>query len=212
MKLTDLSVDRSITAMMIFVFILVLGFVSYSKLSLDLLPDIEFPIAAVITEYEDVGPKEIESSVTRPIEEYVSGVNNIDTVASISKEGISMIRVKFVWGTDMGLAISDVRERLDIAKQMLPEDVDTPLVMKFDMSMMPIMFISVFGTRDISFLREYAEDNLENMFEQIDGVASAKTYGGQRNEVKVELEKNRLDAYNIRINSVVSILRMENRD
>jgi HAE1 family hydrophobic/amphiphilic exporter-1 len=210
MKLSDLSVNRSITAMMIFVALLVLGFVSYSKMSLDFYPDIEFPVAVVITDYPDVGPKEVESIVTRSIEESLAGINNVETISSTSKEGSSLVVVQFVWGTEMSSAVSDIRERIDILKGLFPDDVETPIVFKFDVSMMPIMVLSVSGGRDISFLREYAEDNLENLFEQIDGVAAARVSGGEKNEIKVELVKNRIDAYGITIDRVVQVLKIEN--
>lgn len=210
MKITELSVNRPITAMMVFVALIVLGYVGYSKMPLDLLPDIEFPIVAVITEYKGVGPKEIESTVTRPLEESLAGINNIDTITSTSKEGMSMIRVQFIWGTDMSLAVSDIRERVDIVKKFLPDGIETPIVLKFDVSMMPIMVLSVSGSRDPSYLREYAEDNLKNLLEQIDGVASATVVGGQKREIRVELVKNRMEAYDLGIETVVSMVGLEN--
>ncbi|MBN1534380.1 MAG: efflux RND transporter permease subunit [Spirochaetes bacterium] len=210
MKITELSVNRPVTAMMIFVALLALGYVGFSKMSLDLLPDIEFPIAAVITEYEGVGPKEIESTVTRTLEESIASINNIDTISSTSKEGSSMIKVQFTWGTDMGLAVSDIRERVDIVKKYLPEGVETPIVLKFDVSMIPIMVLSVSGKRDPSFLREYAEDNLQSMLEQVDGVATATVQGGQEREVRVELVKNRMEAYGLSIDTVVAMVGLEN--
>ncbi len=211
MKLTNLSVDRPITAMMFFVGVVVLGFVSYSKMALDLFPDIEFPVAAVILEYPGVGPKEIESAVSRPIEETLASINNIENITSVSKEGSAMVIVKYVWGTDMSLAVSDMREKIDIVKKFLPEDIETPVVMKFDMSMMPILMLSLSGKNKTSAeLREYAEDELKSMIERVDGVASAGVMGGEKTEVKVELIKNRMDAYGITIDSVINILRMEN--
>ncbi|MBP7583038.1 MAG: efflux RND transporter permease subunit [Spirochaetes bacterium] len=210
MKITELSVNRPITAMMVFVALIALGYVGFSKMSLDLFPDIEFPVAAVITGYSDVGPKEIESTVTRPLEQSIAGINNIDTISSTSKEGTSMIKVQFAWGTDMSLAVSDIRERVDIIKKFLPEGVDTPIVLKFDVSMIPIMVLSVSGKREASFLREYAEDNIQNMLEQVDGVASAYVQGGQKREVRVELIKNRMEAYGLSIETVVSTVGLEN--
>ncbi|HPI12993.1 MAG TPA: efflux RND transporter permease subunit [Spirochaetota bacterium] len=210
MKITEMSVNRPITAMMIFVALIVLGYVGFSKMPLDLLPDIEFPIAAVITEYKGVGPKEIESTVTRRLEESLAGINNIDYITSTSKEGMSLIGVRFIWGTDMSLAVSDIRERIDIIKKFLPEGIETPVVLKFDVSMMPIMVLSVSGSKDSSYLREYAEDNLKNLLEQIDGVASAVPIGGQKREVRVELVKNRMEAYDISIETVVGMVGLEN--
>ncbi|MBN2402708.1 MAG: efflux RND transporter permease subunit, partial [Spirochaetes bacterium] len=210
MKLTDLSVNRSVTAIMAFVALMVLGFVSYSKMALDLFPEIEFPVAVVITEYENVGPKEVESTVTRPLEEALAGINNVDTITSTSKEGMSMVTVQFTWGTDMGLAVSDMRERIDMIKGMLPDDVDAPIVIKFDTSMFPIMVLAVSGSRDLSFVRKYAEDTIKSLIEQTDGVASAYVAGGEDEEVKVELIKNRMDAYNLSIEKIIQILAVEN--
>jgi len=210
MKITDLSVNRNIASIMLFVGVIVLGFVSYSKMPLDLFPDIEFPVAVVITEYPEVGPKEIESTITRPMEEAVAGINNVESVTSRSDEGISIVMVKFVWGTDMALGVSDIREKVDIIKGFYPDGVETPVVLKFDMSMMPIMVLAVSGERDISRIREYSEDTLKNLLEQVDGVASAGIRGGYKNEVKVELVRNRMEAYGISIDQVVNILRMEN--
>ena len=191
MKITDISVNRPITAMMFFVALVVLGFVSYSKMSLDLMPDIEFPIVAVMTEYKGVGPKEIESTVTRPLEEILSSINNVEFISSVSKEGNSMIMVRFIWGTEMITAVADMREKIDIIKNYFPEDVGTPIVLKFDMSMMPIIALSLSGKNKSSAqLKEYAEDELKNLIEKIDGVARAVVDGGETMEVKVELIKN----------------------
>jgi len=210
MKLTDISVQRPITITMLYIGIIVVAIVSYVKIPLDLFPDIEFPVAVVFTEYPNVGPKEIESTVTRPLEEALSSVNNIDTITSTSKEGLSMIVAKFTWGTDMGLAVSDMRERIDIRKRFLPDDVENPVVLKFDTSMMPVVMLSVTGPKDLAYVKKYAEDNLKNLFEQTDGVAAAYVSGGQSYEVKVELIKNRIDAYKLTIDQIIQLLAAEN--
>jgi HAE1 family hydrophobic/amphiphilic exporter-1 len=199
-----------VTAIMVFVVLIVLGFVSYSKMPLDLYPEIEFPYAIVITGYPNVGSKEVESNVTRPLEESLAGINNVDEITSTSKEGISLVSIKFTWGTDMSLAVADMRERIDIVKGFLPDEVDTPIVLKFDTSMIPIMVLSVSGSTDLSYLRKYAEDTLKSLIEQTDGVASANVIGGQDEEVQVELIKNRMDAYNLSIDRLIQILAMEN--
>ncbi|MGB4269476.1 MAG: efflux RND transporter permease subunit [Spirochaetota bacterium] len=210
MKLTDISVQRPITITMLYIGIIVVAIVSYVKIPLDLFPDIEFPVAVVFTEYPNVGPKEIESTVTRPLEEALSSVNNIDTITSTSKEGLSMIIAKFTWGTDMGLAVSDMRERIDIRKRFLPSEVENPVVLKFDVSMMPVVMLSVTGPKDLAYVKKYAEDNLKSLFEQTDGVAAAYVSGGQSYEVKVELIKNRIDAYKLTIDQIIQLLAAEN--
>lgn len=210
MKLTEISVNRYITSIMVFIAIGVLGYVSFSKMPLDLYPDIEFPVAVVILQYPDVGPKEVESTVTRPVEETLASINNLDSIVSTSKEGIAVVTMKFVWGTDMGLAVSDIRERIDIIKGYLPAEVETPIVLKFDMSMIPVMVLSVSSRRDALWVREYAEDFLKNQFERIDGVASAQVMGGAEKEVHVELVKSRMDAYGITVESLANIVALEN--
>ncbi|MCX8125099.1 MAG: efflux RND transporter permease subunit, partial [Spirochaetes bacterium] len=210
MKITDISVQRPITTVMLYIAIIVVAIISYVKIPLDLFPDIEFPVVVVFTEYPNVGPKEIESTVTQPLEEAIASVNNIDTITSTSKEGLSMIVAKFVWGTDMGLAVSDIRERIDIRKRFLPEDVKNPVVLKFDVSMMPIIMLSVTGPKDLAYVKKYAEDNLKSLFEQTDGVAAAYVSGGQSYEVKVELIKNRIDAYKLTIDQIIQLLAAEN--
>ncbi len=210
MKLTDISVNRSITSIMISITLIILGFVSLRKMPLDLFPDIEFPVAMILTEYKDVGPKEIETNVTRVIEESVSAINNVDKVTSTSQEGMSIVRIEFTWGNDMTLAMADIRERLGMLKRFLPEGIEQPIVFKFDVSMWPIMTIGIKSNKNLSEIREYAEDDLKNLFEQVDGVASCQIWGGYENEIKIELNKNRMDAYNLSINTIVNILRMEN--
>lgn len=210
MKLTDISVNRYITAIMVFIAVGVLGYVSFSKMPLDLYPDIEFPVAVIILQYPDVGPKEVESTLTRPVEETLASVNNLDTIVSTSKEGMAVITMKFVWGTDMSLAVSDIRERIDIIKGYLPEEVETPIVLKFDMSMIPVMMLSVSGPRDSLWIKEYSEDNLKNQFERIDGVASAMVLGGEEKEVHVELIRSRMDAYGITVDTLAGVVALEN--
>ncbi len=210
MRLSDLSVNRAVFAAMLFIGLTVIGGVSYSKMAIDLFPDIEYPVAIIITEYEDVGPKEVESTVTRPLEEAVAGINNIETLSSQSFEGVSLVTVEFAWGTDMGAGVADIREKLDLIKQALPNEVGTPMVLKFDVSMMPILIIAVTGERSIQDIRNYAEDHLKSRFEQVDGVATADVIGGYEDEVKVELDRNRMDAYGISIDTITQVLFLEN--
>lgn len=210
MKLTDISVNRSVTSIMLSVALIILGLVSVRKMPLDLYPDIEFPMAMILTEYSDVGPKEIETNVTRVIEESVSSVNNVEKIFSTSQEGLSLIRIQFTWGNDMALAIADIREKLDMIKNYLPDGIEQPIVLKFDTSMLPIMVLGVKSTKNLSEIREYAEDNIKNLLEQVDGVASSQVWGGYENEIKIELNKNRMDAYRLSIDQIVNLLRMEN--
>ncbi|MBN1501436.1 MAG: efflux RND transporter permease subunit [Spirochaetes bacterium] len=210
MKLSELSVNRSITSIMLFIGIIVLGFVSLSKTPLDLFPEIDYPVVVVITDYTGAGPKEVESSITRMIEESFAGINNVEEISSTSKEGSSMVMVKFAWGTDMAGGVSDLRERLDIIKKFFPDGAETPIVIKFDVSLMPIMTLVISGDKSSAMLRDYAENDLKNSIEKIDGVASANVEGGSKYEVRIDLIKNRLEAYGLNVDSIIRILQIEN--
>lgn len=212
MKITDISVSRPVTVSILYIGIIILSVVSYYFIELDFFPDVEFPIAVVYVEYENVGPKEIENSVTKPLEEAVGSVNNVDYVTSISKEGMSSITIKFQWGTDMVEAVADIRERIDMVRSRLPEGIENPVTVKFDISMLPIMGLAITGERERSYIKKYAEDNIKNLIEQTDGVASAQVVGGEDLEAKVELIKSRMDAYRLSIDQIIQTLALENQN
>ena len=174
MNLSDLALKRRVTTFMVFIAIVMIGLFSLSRLSIDLLPDIEFPTLTVATSYEGASPKEVELLITEPIEQSVSTVQNIEEVTSTSSEGSSSVRVSFVWGTDMTEAADDVRERLD--RLLLPDDATKPQVWKFDASAFPIMFLGLSGNMPLDKIRKYADDEIKHRFEQIEGVAAAWYY------------------------------------
>ncbi len=139
MNLPEFSVRRRIAITMLILIITLFGLVSYSGLGLDLLPDLEFPFVSVVTTYEGVGSEEIETLITKPIEEAVSTVEGIKEVSSVTVEGISSVYCEFQWGTNLDFAAQDVREKISWIEDFLPEDADTPMVLKFDVSDMPIL-------------------------------------------------------------------------
>jgi AcrB/AcrD/AcrF family. len=146
MGIVDLSIKHPVTVWMCILIVIILGVVSLTMIPLDLLPNINLPMAAVITNYSGAGPEEVESMVTQNLESALASVNNVDSIQSMSQEGTSIIMVSFNEGTDMDAATAQMRERLDMIKGMLPSDVSTPTVMKLDPSMMPVMIMSVSAT------------------------------------------------------------------
>src|SRR6056297_270501 len=121
MRISDFSIRRNITTIMIILLVVLLGFISMSRLSIDLLPNINFPGAAIVTEYSGVSPEEVESLVTKPLENSISTVTNIKSITSTSNSGQSIIVSEFNWGTDMDFAALDMREKIDLVKGYLPE-------------------------------------------------------------------------------------------
>ncbi|AEM21045.1 putative acriflavin resistance protein [Brachyspira intermedia PWS/A] len=191
---------------------LILGVVSLSKLAVDFLPDMELPYITVSTEYENAGPEEVEKSVTRIVENAVATVSDINTITSTSEEGKSSVFIEFNWGTDLAVATADVREAIDGIKNSLPDDADSPTVLKFSTDMTPIMEIAFFGTDNLGALYTLIDNQILNKIEQASGVARAEIRGGLKSEMKVDLVLNRLHAYGIDINSIVSLLSSENQN
>lgn len=210
MNLPQFSVNRRVTITMMVLIIVLLGFISLSKLGLDLLPDIEYPVVSVMTTYPGAAPQEIEEQVTRPVEESLSMVSGVKSVNSNSEEGVSVVMVEFEWGTNLDFAAQDIRDRISLIKDWLPEDVSTPLVLKFDLSMMPVVFYGVIGDCSLRELRKTLEESVKDKIERIDGVASCMVMGGQGREINISIDKTKLVAHNLGLSQVISALRATN--
>lgn len=210
--LIETSVKRPVTVFMGIVAILILGFVSLSRLAVDFLPSMELPYISVSTEYDNAGPEEVEKSITRLIESAVSTVNNVKTITSSSKEEASSVFIEFNWGSDLPTATADIREALDRVKGSLPDDAETPRVFKFSTDMIPIMEIAFYGTDNLAALYNLADNQIVNKIEQAAGVARAEVRGGLQSQIKVDVDLNRLQAYGLNINSIVSLLATENQN
>ena len=186
------------------------GVIAFTRIGIDMMPDLEYPFVSVITTYEGVASEDIENLVTRPIEEAISTVKRVSTVRSISKEGVSVVMVEFEWGTLLDFAAQDVRDKISWLADILPEDTDSPMVVKFNMSDMPILFYGITGMDDTIKLRKYLKDNIKTRIERLDGVASCWISGGLEREINVFVDRDRLSAYNLSISQVIETLKREN--
>lgn len=212
MSIPRLAIQRPVTMFMISFVIVLLGAISLTRLPVDLMPDMEFPSITVRVGYPGVGPLEMEELVTRPIEQSVSAVAGLERVESTSSEGSSVVRLNFVWGTDLNEAADDVRTRVDRVRGRLPEDADPPIIFKFDSNAMPIMGIGVEGDYDAVTLRELAENDLSPRLERVPGVASVTIDGGLRRQIQVNLSREKITAMNLSPDRVIQILRTENQN
>lgn len=212
MSIPRIAIQRPVTMFMISFVILLLGIISLSRLPVDLMPDTEFPSITVRVNYPGVGPLEMEELVTRPIEQTVSAVAGLERVESTSSEGSSMVRLNFVWGTNLSEAADDVRTRIDRVRGRLPEDADPPNIFKFDSNSMPIMGIGVEGDYDAVTLREIAQNDLSTRLERVPGVASVTIDGGLRRQILVDLSREKITALNLAPDRIVQILRTENQN
>ena len=210
MKLPEFGVRRPVFTTMIFLGLVVLGVASLVQLPIDLLPKIELPTMTVVTIYPGASPEDIETKVTKVIEEQVSTTPSIKEVTSISEENISAVTIRFEWGTDMDEAAADVRQRLDIAERMLPEDVEKPMLIKMDPSMMPIIAFGVTAKESYPKLRHLIEKKFCDPLKRVPGVAMTLVIGGPEREIQIDVDRGRLEAYHLSISQITGILAAEN--
>jgi HAE1 family hydrophobic/amphiphilic exporter-1 len=213
MKLSKFSIRRPVSISMMILIVVVFGAISFFRIPVDFLPEMEFPVAFVMTTYAGAAPEETENLVTKWIEESVNTVDNIKKVSSFSQEGMSAVVVEFNWGTNMDFATQDMREKIDMASMYLPDDVDKPIVMKFDPSNIPVIWMGVSSNQMSSLeLRKYADDVLKDQFERVKGVAAAYLYGGDKREILIDVDMNKLEAYGISLDLIKNNLRMGNKN
>ena len=197
MSLSDLSIRRPVATAMTFLAIIVVGSVSFYYLPVDLLPEIEYPRVTVYTNYGNVGPEEMESIITDPVSNAVSSVPNVERMTSQSEEGESRVNLEFAQGTDLNAAANDVRAALDRIRDDLPVEAEPPGIWKFDPNSQEIVGIAVESSRDMESLTRLLERNLGKQFEQIPGVGTLNIRGGIYRQIRVNIDRDRLKAYDL---------------
>ncbi len=217
MQLIDFAIRRRVTIVMCTVAIALFGLVSLTRLKVNLLPDLSYPTITIRTELAGAAPLEVETLVTRPVEEAVSIIRNVRQVRSVSRAGQSDVILEFVWGTDMDVAGIDVREKLDLLQ--LPLEAKRPLLLRFDPSSEPVLRLAFLEsgerTRDESVerlksMRRFAEDRLKPDLEAVEGSAAVKVSGGYEDEVQVLVDQQKLAQLGLSIDVVTRRIRAEN--
>lgn len=210
-QLPKIAVDRPITFIMVTIIVIGFGLFGLSRLSLNLYPDVSFPTITVYTTYDGVAPEDIETLITRPLEELVGSVSGLRQMRSLSSQGSSVIKLYFNWGTDLFIAQNDVRKQIDFARRLIPDDADQPIIFAYDPNQEPIMVLTLSSaTRSPVELRTIATQQLEQRFERIPGIASAETSGGLERQVNIWLSSDQMLSYNIDISTISNRLRQEN--
>jgi HAE1 family hydrophobic/amphiphilic exporter-1 len=212
MSLPDLSARRPVGTAMLYFCVAVLGVVSARQLAVDLMPEVDMPQVTVTTGYTGVAPEEIESLITRPIEQALSTIEGIDRLESTSAEGLSRVQARFTWGRNLDEAINDIREKIDQVRPVLPDDADPPSIFKFNLSDMPVAFLGLSGDGDVRRMRYLADEVLSRRLERVPGVAAVDVRGGRVREVQVLLDPSRLSALGISPREVSQALSRENRN
>lgn len=204
------AVGRPVTTTMVLVALVVFGLVALTRLPLALLPDLSYPSVTVRTEMPDAAPQEVEELLTRPVEELVSAVPGVVQVESVSREGISEVVLDFGWGTDMDRGLDDVREKLD--RVVLPTGVQRPVVLRYDPSQEPILRLALVSHESMrpAELWELADRRVKRALEKIPGVAAVQIHGGDKEEIRVELDPQRLSALRVTADEVAQAIRRDN--
>lgn len=211
MGIIKFAVKRPVAMIIIVSVVIILGFFALSRMTVDLVPEMEYPMAVVMTEYPGVGPEEVESQVSKPLEGSLNTLSNIEEIQSISTSGSSMIIVSFKWGTNLDTSINEIREKIGLIEGYLPSGVQKPMVIRMDPNMMPVMQIGINSdTMTLGQLQEIAEDVFEPRLSRITEVASVSITGGLQREVKVEVDPVKLINYGLTLSQVNQVLQAEN--
>ncbi|MBI3079530.1 MAG: efflux RND transporter permease subunit, partial [Deltaproteobacteria bacterium] len=206
------SLNNPIARFMSAIAIILLGLIAFSKLSVDLFPDITYPIVSVVTEYKGASPEDVEISISRPIEKIVSRIQNVKSVQSRSREGLSIIQVEFNWGTNLDTSATDIQNGVNQILSNLPKDADQPIIIKFDPSQISVITLALAGSMDEWKLRELAEDGIAPRIESLPGVAAANVFGGEIREIQVEAFRPRLEASGLALEHVIDAVKTSNVD
>ena len=195
---------------MLFLAVVLLGIISFVRLPIDLLPDVSYPRLVVYTSYPDVAPAEVERLITEQIEAQAAAVPGVEKVSSVSRDGVSLVTLRFAWGSDMDFAMLNVRERMDNIRDQLPETSERPRILRVDPESEPIMVLSVAGGADLWATKELAETVFRRRLEQLEGVAQAAVTGGLDREIQVEVDPELLASYGLEMEQVATALDQAN--
>jgi len=212
MWISDTSIKRPVFATMVIASFVVLGIVSMTRLGIDLFPEVNFPFVNVSVIYPGAAPEEVETLVTKPIEDAVAGINGVKRVISTSTEGFSRVGIELRLEVDAQAAAAEVREKVAAIRGRLPQQIEDPTIERFDVAALPIMVFAVGSSQPSDVTRRQVEDDLKPLLEQIEGVAAVQVNGGEVREIQVNLDPRRLEALGLPLSEIAAKLTAENLD
>ncbi len=210
MNIYESAVRKPISTILIFVGVIIFGLYSLRNLAIDQYPDIEIPMISVVTTYPGANAADIETNITRILEDNLNTVEDLKDMTSKSSDNFSMITLEFEYGSDLTEAANNVRDAVSRTQSLLPDGVDYPTVFKFSTSMMPIMLLSVTAEESYPALNKILDDKLVNVLNRIDGIGAVGVVGAPEREVQVNIDPRKLEAYNLTIEQLGSIIASEN--
>jgi HAE1 family hydrophobic/amphiphilic exporter-1 len=210
MNISKISINRPVTTIMLVFVILLVGTVSLLGLPMDLLPEIELPMAIVIVDYPNAAPEEVETMVTKPMEQALASVENMDSITSMTTEGRAIVMVEFTMKTDMDFATLDMREKIAMIQGFLPASATDPMVIKMSMDFTPVVAVYVSGDKPLAELNREVEDSILSYFERSAGVASVDVFGGVTEEIAINFNQETLSGYGLSLSTISQLLAAEN--
>ena len=212
MSLYEGSVKRPIMTSLIFIAVMIFGLFSLQKLPIDLYPDIETNTLMVMTAYPGASAADVENNISRPMENVLNTVSNLKHITSKSRENISVITMEFEFGEDIDVLTNDVRDKLEMVKSSLPDDAENPIIFKFSTDMIPICLLSVQADQSLPALYKILDDGVANPLARIGGVGTVSVVGAPQREIQIYVDPIRMEAFNLSIESISSIVAAENRN
>src|SRR4029453_2981981 len=212
MWISNTSIKRPVFATMVILTFMVLGVVSMTRLGICLFPDVNFPFVNVTVAYPGASPEEVETLVTKPIEDAVAGINGVKRIESNSRESLARVGIELRLEVDPQQAAAEVREKVAAIRDQLPKEIDDPTIQRFDVAALPIMVYAVGSSQPSDVARRIVEDDLKPLIEQIDGVAAVQVNGGEVREIEINLDPGRLEALGLPVSVVADKLAYENLD
>ena len=210
MKIYESAVRKPISTALIFIGVIVFGLFSVSKLGVDQFPDIEVPYISVITMYPGGNAEDIETNITRVLEDQLNSIDNLDKITSKSSDNVSIVTLEFEYGCDLTEAANDVRDVVSRSQSLLPDNVEYPTVMKFSTSMMPVMMLSITADESYTALAKILDDKMVNELNRINGIGSVAVIGAREREVQVNVDPQKMEAYGLTVETLGNLIAAEN--
>ncbi|TCO09897.1 efflux RND transporter permease subunit [Natronoflexus pectinivorans] len=210
MRIYETAVKKPVTTILIFFGVVIFGLYSLRYLPIDLYPEIEPPIVTVFTFYQGASAIDIETNVSRLLEDQLNTVNNLKKLTSTSRDNISVLMMEFEWGSNLDEATNDIRDVLGRAEAFLPEDSDKPILFKFSTSMIPIMMLSATAEESYPALTKLLDDAIVNPLNRVEGIGAVSLSGGPKREIQVNVDPGKLEAYNVSVEQLGNLIRQEN--
>ncbi|MBK9168910.1 MAG: efflux RND transporter permease subunit [Bryobacterales bacterium] len=209
-KLADICIRRPVFTTMLILALMVMGIASYGKLGVDLFPKVEFPFVTITTTLRGAAPEEIETQVTKRIEEAVNTISGIDELQSVSAEGVSQVILTFVLEKDPDVAAQEVRDKVSSVLNQLPRDADPPVIEKISTDASPVLAVVVSSPRDLRETTKVVDDSIKKNIESLTGVGQVRFVGDRQRQIQVWLDGDRLFAYNLNVEQVRNALAAQN--